>query len=376
MNQDSKLFSTGSAVKRGIAEIKEAVSELKKLDRILTEIGQTSALTNRQLKELGDAAFDTASKYGKSAADYLNGVQEMYRAGFDNAREMAELSLLAQAAGGMESTSANRYLTAADAAYDLKGSTEELNRILDSQNHIANNTSLSMQDMADATAEAAFAAAQYGVDIDELSALIAVAASETGESGSEVGAALKNILAALQDASNVSVVEAFDSVGISMMKMADGSSRLKTPIELLKELSAAYRELPEGDTKRTDILAAIGSGNHADALSALLSDWSSYESVLALYSQGAGSAAKDAEKNATAIDSSLQRLRNTWTDTVENVINSDTIRAVTNACNGLLSVVNHITDKLGQFKTIGLGAGLLAGIKNVGSPKMSGRKLF
>lgn len=38
-----------------------------------------------QLKELGNSA----SEYGKSASDYLTGVQEMYRAGFDNASEMS-----------------------------------------------------------------------------------------------------------------------------------------------------------------------------------------------------------------------------------------------------------------------------------------------
>lgn len=376
MNHNFSIFSADKTFARGIAELKEAVTELRKLDRILTEIGKTSDLTKRQLKELGNTAFDTASKYGKSAADYLTGIQEMYRAGFDNAKELAELSLLAQAAGDIEADCANRYLTAANAAYDFKGNAEELNGVLDSQTYIANRASVRMEDMADATSEAAFAAAQYGVGIDELSALIAVAASKMADSGVEIGGSIKRILEALQDTSNVSVAEALDSVGISMTKLADGSLRLKTPIELLKELSAALCRLPEGDAARTDIFAAIGGENHADTLSALLSDWSSYEALLALYPQGAGSAAKAAEESAATVDSSLQRLRNTWTDTVENVINSDAIRAAADACNGLLSVVNHMTEKLGQLKTVGLGAGLLAGIKNVGSPKMSGLTLF
>ena len=63
-----------------------------------------------------------ASKYGMSAASYLASVQEMLRAGFDNAEGMAELSLLAQAAGGMAPNAAEDYLTAADRAYRLGGS--------------------------------------------------------------------------------------------------------------------------------------------------------------------------------------------------------------------------------------------------------------
>ncbi len=360
----TQWLSVSSAIMLLISKTKDAVSELVELDSILTEISKTSDLTEQQLRNLGDSAFETASKYGRTASDYLIGVQEMYRAGFDNAEEMAELSILAQAAGDMESNSANDYLMATNAAYDFKGSVEELNKVLDSQNYITNNAAVSMQDMADATSEAASIAAQYGVEIDELSALIAVAASKTRESGSEVGTALKSIFVTLQDTTSKPVVDAFDSVGISMTKIVDGSERLKTPIELLKELAVAFNELPEGDTKRANILTDIGKKYHANTLSAILSDWNSFESMLDLYSQGMGSAAKEAEKSANNIQGSLNRLHNTWTDTVENVANSDAILTIVNAFNSFLSVVNKATDALGSFGTIGLGVGITAFVKN------------
>ena len=377
MSQAAQSFtqwlSVSSVVMLGVSKTKEAISELIELDNILTEISKTSDLTNQQLRELGNTAFDSASKYGRSAADYLTGVQEMYRAGFKNAEEMAELSLLAQAAGDMESNSANDYLMATNAAYNYKGSVEELNKVLDSQNYITNNAAVSMQDMADATSEAASIAAQYGVEIDELSALIAVATSKTRESGSEVGTALKSIFVTLQDTTSKPVVEAFDAVGISMTKIVNGSEQLKTPIELLKELSVAFNELQEGDTKRANILTDIGKKYHANTLSAILSDWESYESMLELYSQGIGSAADEAEKSANNIEGSLNRLSNTWTDTIENILNSDVILTVVKALNGLLSVINNVTDKLGSLGTIGLGAGLFAGVKNTGKCRISVR---
>ena len=366
----TQWLSVSSAVMLGISKANEAVTELIELDSILTEISKTSNLTNKQLKELGNNAFDSASKYGRSAADYLTGVQEMYRAGFGNAEEMAKLSLMAQAAGDMASNSANDYLMATNAAYNYKGNVEELNKVLDSQNHITNNAAVSMQDMADATSEAASIAAQYGVGIDELSALIAVATSKTRESGSEVGNALKSIFVTLQDTTSKPVIDAFNSVGISMTKIVNGAERLKTPIELLKELSDAFIDLPEGDTKRANILTDIGKKYHANTLSAILSDWASYESMLTLYSQGMGSAAEEAEKSANNIEGSLNRLGNTWTDTIQNIISSDAMLSITKLFNGVLSVINNITTQLGSLGTIGLGTGLLAGVKNVGRDKM------
>lgn len=376
LSQAAQIFaqwlSVNSAVQLGISRTKEAVSELKELDSILTKISRTSNLTSRQLKELGENAFESASKYGKSASDYLTGFQEMYRTGFQNAGDMAELSLLAQAAGDMTPGSANSYLLAANKAYDLKENVKELNNVLDAQLHIARNASVSMQDMADAISEAASVSAQYGIRIDELSALIAVAASKTGRSGAEVGSDLREIFAALQDTSDKSMTEALDSVGISMAKIVDGGKNLKNPVELLRELSAALQGLPEGGTKRADLLSDIGKNEYADTLSAILSNWESYESMLALYSQGTGSAAREAEKYASTVEGSLNRLGNTWTDTIQNIVNSDSILPIVNTLNGFLSVINKITDALGPLGSIGLGAGLLSSFKNVGRPEMPG----
>lgn len=254
----SSWMSVTSLVSTFVMDIRNAVTELKEIDTILTEISKTSDLTTEALAKLGKTSFESASKYGKKASDYLTGVQEMYRAGFQNAPEMSELSILAQAAGDLTSDAANDYLIATDAAYDLGGSIEKLNSVLDSQNFITNNAAVSMQDMADATSEAASVAAQYGVNIDELSSLIAVAVSKTRESGSEVGNALKSLFINLQDTTSKPIQEAFDSVNISMTEMVNGSEKLKTPIELIKELSAAFTSLEEGDTRRANILSDIG----------------------------------------------------------------------------------------------------------------------
>ena len=343
-----------------IPKTKESVSELVKLDSILTQISKTSSLTEQQLTKLGDSAFETASKYGRTASEYLNSVQNMYRAGFKNAEQMAELSLLAQAAGGMSPDSANSYLMAANAAYDFKDSVEELNKVLDSQTHIANHISaVSLQDMADATSVSASLASKYGIKIDELSAIIAVAASKTRDSGSEVGNALNSIFAALQDTTNKPVAEAFDAIGISMTKMVDGSELLKTPVELLEELSAAFRSLPEDDTKRAGILTAIGGTAHTDTLSAILGNWGTYEAMLDLYSQGMGSAAAEADKSAGNIEGSLNRLQNTFNNTIQNVASSDAILFIVNGLNSLLSVVNRVTDAFGSF-SVAAGAAFMA----------------
>ena len=118
--------------------IMNSVNELKQMDSILTEISKTSDLTTSQLKVLGENSFENASKFGKKASDYLLGIQEMSRSGYQGkkAEEMANLSVLAQAAGDLNADMANSYLLASNAAYKYKGNVEKLNTLLDGQNMI------------------------------------------------------------------------------------------------------------------------------------------------------------------------------------------------------------------------------------------------
>ena len=48
------------------------------------------------------------------------------------------------------------------------------------------------------------------------------------------------------------------------------------------------------------------------------------------YSEGTGSAAREAEKSANNWEGSMNKLHNTWTDIVGNVLNSDAIVATVN----------------------------------------------
>ena len=136
----SGWLGASAIVMRVIQSFKESVNELREVDTILTEISKTSDLTSSQLKQLGNDSFEKASTYGANASDYLYGVQEMYRAGYENADKLAELSTLAQSAGDLDAELANDYLIASDAAYGYGGNIEKLNALLDSQNQINENS--------------------------------------------------------------------------------------------------------------------------------------------------------------------------------------------------------------------------------------------
>ncbi len=364
----SDCLSLNSGVMLLISKTREAVSEIRELDSILTEISQTSSMTSRQLKQLGMDAYDTASKYGRTAGEYLRAVQEMEHLGFSGRKgaAMAEQSLLAQSAGGMDGELASSYILATNAAYQLNGEAEKLNAILDGQNSITSRNSIAMADMAAAMTEAGTTASGYRVSIEELSAMIGALGAVTELNGSEVGNAVKAILDNLQNVSSDKITDTLNAANISMTKMVNGAEKLRSPIDILRDLAAAFSRLDENAPLRTEILTNIGQDAHANHLGALLENMDMFDRMLVDYSQGAGSALAASSENAENLSGSLNRLSNSWTELVNSFAASDTLKTGVNVLNSLVQGAVKLTDVLTPLGAIGAGVGLFAGINNLG----------
>ncbi len=186
---------------------------------------------------------------------------------------MAELSTLAQSAGDMTSELANQYLIATDAAYKLQGQTEKLNAVLDGQNYITNRNALSMSELADATRVSASQAASAGVAVDQMTAAVGTMIATTRESGDTMGRAFKAILMNVQqvkgtvDESTGEIIGADDltkyekaanDLGVKLKEVKNGYLALRDPMVVLQELSKAYTSLNEDDTRRANLISAIG----------------------------------------------------------------------------------------------------------------------
>lgn len=387
-SQAAQSFTQWLSVSSGVmllaSKIRSAITELKEVNSIMTEISKTAdQLSKTDLSNVESSAYSTASRYGKKASNYLTGIQEMYRAGYENAEDLAELSTLAQAAGDMQADLANDYLIATDAAYKLKGNTEALNTVLDGQNYITNRNALSMQDLAEATKIAASQSASSGIAVDKATAAMGTMIATTRQGGDVAARAWKGILMNIQqvegevddgeiiDAESLSKYEkACEALGVSLKEVKDGVISLRDPMQILKELSEAYTALDESDARRANLISAVGGKYRGNQLNALLENWSLYEKMLKDYAEGSGSALEEAMKSANNWEGSMNRLGNTFTKVVNNIVKSDAVIAGTNGLNSLLSVIDKVTSKLGSLGTIGLGAGLFSSIKNVGRDKM------
>ena len=378
-----KMLSVSSAVSLIISKTKESISDLKEVNTLLTEISKVNdRLSESELAQIGNDSFEIAGKYGSTAADYLTAVREASIAGYENAAEIAELSIAIQGAGNMTAELANQYILATDKAYNLDGSVRKLTEVLDGCSYIASNNTINMADLAEGMSIVGSQAASLGVKASEATAVLGTMIASTQQSGSEMAQAFNVILLYLQQIADeeegidagslIKYEEACNALNVSLKETKNGITSLRDPMEILKDLAAEYSKLDASDMRRTDLLSSVGGNLNAEALDAILGNYDTYSKMLDEYARGTGSMAAEAEKTASLWEGSLNRLSSTWTDIVGNIADSDGIIAGINALNSLLSVVNNVTDTLGSLGTIGLGAGLFAGFKNVGRPRMSG----
>ena len=80
----------------------------------------------------------------------------------------------------------------------------------------------------------------------------------------------------------------------------------------------------------------------------------------------AGSADAEMSIVEESIDFKLNKLQQTWVSTIQNIVDRGDLGTAIDGLTKLSEAIGWVIDKAGMLGTIGIGAGIFAGIKNVG----------
>ena len=104
----------------------------------------------------------------------------------------------------------------------------------------------------------------------------------------------------------------------------------------------------------------------AAKLAALLDNFEMYDKMLQDYSEGLGSAEIEAEKSANNISGSMNKLSNSFTEIIHDMLSSDTMLLGINTLNELLQLIGNVTESLGSLGTVGVVTTAVASLKGLG----------
>ena len=250
--------------------IKSAISTIRELDSVMTEIAVVTDMTQKDLWAQMDTYSALAQKYGTTIKGAYQVSQLYYQQGLqtNEVMELTEQTLIMAKISGLDYATATDYMTVAVRGFKMEMS--EASTVTDVYSNIAAKTASDTTELAVAMSKVASGAEAVGADFQSTTAMLATMISVTREAPENLGSALKSIVSrygelksdpkALVDSEGEAlslnnVDKALQSVGITLQ---DVNGEFRDFDDVIMELSSKWETLDKNSQR---YIATVMAGN-------------------------------------------------------------------------------------------------------------------
>lgn len=338
----------------------EALGTMREVDQELANIQKVTDESDAAIAKVGDTAYDTASKYGVAANEYLQSAADFAKAGYDNYTQMAELATKTQLVGDVNAEVASKFLLSADAAFQFGGDMEKLSSTLDKANVIENNYATSIEKLAQGFPLVAATASMANMTVDETLAAIGTITAKTQESGTMAARALRalilNILGdtqtEIEDGVTWTEAELKTMNGLlwkyaeEPMRKAQAAGTVVNPMEAIRALHEAYETGVLTQKELTDIAMDLGGKLRTNQLLALIQNYDTFTEMLGKTADSAGSADREIDVMLGTWNAKVNQLKNSWTELVSNIVETGAIKGAIDILRGAVESLNDAIEEV------------------------------
>ena len=343
--------------------IREAITEMKEVDTQLTNISKVSGITGKALSDMGERAYETASKYGVAADEYLASVYTFQKAGLGpSAEAMGELAVKTMLVGDTTADVASQFLISANAAWKFGGDIERLNQIVDEADYINNNYATDLGKLSQGLPRVASVAAQAGMSAEETLAAIGTITAVTQESGTKSATALRALILNIEkevgefmddtgetfqvtEESVKSVQGLMEKYAKAELDAAKASGELINPMTAIKAIFEGMANSDLNDQDLFALLSGMGGKLRTNQLTALVQNYQLFDDMLGKIANSAGTADNEISLMMESWERKTQVLKNTWTEFIADVISTefmkDTVEGLTSIVEAMDSLVER-----------------------------------
>lgn len=365
---------------------KEAVSTIVSLDDALVDLKKTTAMNSTQLEQYYYDANDVAKQMGVTTEEIINQSSAWSRLGYNTAEastEMAKLSSqFASISPGMEVDEAQSGLVSIMKAWSIDPD-QVKSEIMDPINQLGNTMAEDNQDIVEGMERSAAALAAVGTSTKDAFALFS-GIQEVLQNAEKSGTSLRSVALRLrsfdettgeysEDLANITgelidlTKTAEHAEGVSIFKPGS-TTEFKDLTDYFREIAGIWDEMTQ--KQQNDFLIKAFGRNQAQAGAALIQNFEAVDKALAEMGESAGSSDKEMEAVESSLSYKINALKETWVGCVQDMIDRGDLGTIVTGLTKVSEAITFLLDKLGILGSIGLGAGIFSGIKNVGRDKM------
>ena len=352
------------------------------IDTAVTELRKVSEYAGESLEEYMGRATEQAQKLGVSISDYINSTADWKRLGYsdEDAENMATYSTLLRNVGdGIDdvNTSSSYLITTLQGFGLLADQAEDVVNKIDA---VANTQPVTAKDLGEILTRSSAAMSAANNTLEETIAL-GTAANAVIQDADTVGTTLKSLSmylrAAKSDAENAGIEVDGMANSVSELRselksltgvdiMLDGKN-FKSTYQIMKELSQVWSGL--SDVTQANVTEMIGGKRNANAVSAILNNFSVAESTMESAANSANVAWEENEKYLDSIQGRLAQLDASFQALSADVLDSGLVKTGVSLATGLTKAAAAMIKFTGA---IPMGAGIATFITQLGEPKMTG----
>lgn len=365
---------------------KQAISTIVSLDDALVDLKKTTAMNKTQLEQYYYDANDVAKQMGVTTEEIINQSSAWSRLGYNTAEastEMAKLSSqFASISPGMGVDKAQGGLVSIMKAWSIDPD-QVKSEIMDPINQLGNTMAEDNQDIVEGMERSAAALAAVGTSTKDAFALFS-GIQEVLQNAEKSGTSLKSVALRLrsfdettgeysEDLANITgelidlTKTAEHAEGVSIFKPGS-TTEFKDLTDYFREIAGIWDEMTQ--KQQNDFLIKAFGRNQAQAGAALIQNFKAVDKALAEMGESAGSSDKEMEAVESSLSYKINALKETWVGCVQDMIDRGDLGTIVTGLTKVSEAITFLLDKLGILGSIGLGAGIFSGIKNVGGNKM------
>ena len=363
-------FQTAIAM-AGVAMVKQGLREVYNnvvdIDTSMTNLKKVTNETESAYSSFLSSASSQARELGASISDVVDSTAEWSRLGYtlDESQELAKWStVLSNIGDGIDSASdAASYLVSILKGFRMEA--DEVDHVVNVLNSVGNNEPISESGIAEALVRSASALSAAGNSFEQSVSLI-TAANSVLQDPDTVGTTVRTISmylrAAKTDLTNLgeSVDGCADSVsslrtemkqltGVDIMKDAAGT-QFKSTYEILKEISEVWDKLT--DVSKANVTNLLGGKRNANAVSALLSQFSIAEKSMEDAANSSNSAMAEQERMMDSIEGRLKQLNASFEKFSNDVMGSDLIKFFVTLATKIVDAADGMVNLTGSIPAI------------------------